>query len=125
MTYGGKKMNRIGKLINSYRCNMNKIYDRELLPCCVVKVLTYLFFAISLYLFFIAGRQFEMGYYGEFAWYVIGGLIAYSIYFINLKQICWSKLKSNHLNYEDCKIHNKKLLCDSKNMVVGDDRELV
>lgn len=103
-------MRIINKINNSYNNIMNRIFDREFLPCCLMKLFTLTFFFMSIYLFFMSGRYFEFGYYGQFAWYIIGGLIAYNIYWLSLKQMCWSELRSKNIRYEECCIKRNKLV---------------
>lgn len=118
MIYGDKNVNNniINKIVNSYKRIMYIIYNKEiysnLLPCCLTKVVTYMFFFVSVYLFFMSGRYFEFGYYGQFGWYIIGGFIAYSIYWVSLKQICWNELHDRNIDYKDCCI--KKGTSDKK-----------
>lgn len=112
------KNNIINKIINSYRNIMYIIYNKEIygniLPCCMSKVIAYIFFFVSIYLFFMSGRYFGSGYYGEFAWYIIGGFIAYKIYWMSFKQLCWSELKNQNISYEDCCVKKRLNLIKSK-----------
>lgn len=96
-------MSIIDKLHNSYNSIMYKENESKLLPCCLAKIITYTFFITSVFLFFTGGRCFESGYYGSFAWYVMGGCIAYGIYWMSLKHMCWVQLRNENVaHYNEC-----------------------
>lgn len=81
---------------------MDMEYENNSTSCYVIKAIKYLFLVTSIFLFFSAGRCFEGGYYGAFGWYIIGGIISYTIYWLSFKQQCWVQLKDQNISYDEC-----------------------
>ena len=91
------------KINTNYRCNtMDSIFDREIFPCCVARMVALIFFIISICLYFGSGISFGRGYYETFIYLMIGGKMSYLISWLSLKQMYWTKLKNININYINC-----------------------